>query len=390
MDLKSVFNGINVSTKSPALVESPLADTVNIYLYDISFNPGYLNYDLPTRNTEGQYINNPTFGVDLGYILTAYSKADNDLQDLRSLQILANSMIILNNNKVITKTKIRQALEDFPELANSNLAEQLEMIKIVPKSLSLDETSKLWSSFFQTRYRTSIFYTVSVIILDGNMKPEPGPLVQERRLIVWPMKFPTIDRIEPTIVEGKEPSITLFGKNMFSDKMEIKIGKTVFSSYEEIGDERCVIKIPKNLPIGIHTIQIGHAILNQIDETLKSPVKSNVVPFTLVPRLTEKKFTVSKGSDLIIGIEPGVSKSQDVSIFVGTHIFKVNIYSDPENDTFKKMSIKIPMDFPTSEGPQHFPLKIRVDDVESLLMIDKDSTSPTHNQWVPQVEVKQN
>ena len=62
----------------------------------------------------------------------------------------------------------------FQALTASDLADQVELIKITPTAMSSDDMSRLWSAI-QSHYRPSSTYQVSVVLIEGT-KPAVTPL----------------------------------------------------------------------------------------------------------------------------------------------------------------------------------------------------------------------
>jgi hypothetical protein len=62
----------------------------------------------------------------------------------------------------------------FQALAASDLADQVELIKITPDAVSPDEMSKLWTAI-QSHYRPSAAYQVSVVLIEAT-RPGRSPL----------------------------------------------------------------------------------------------------------------------------------------------------------------------------------------------------------------------
>src|SRR5206468_9418452 len=61
----------------------------------------------------------------------------------------------------------RRAIEDrLPPLLQSQLAHQLEMIKITPVPMGTEELSKLWAAL-QSPYRPTAAYQASVVLIDS-------------------------------------------------------------------------------------------------------------------------------------------------------------------------------------------------------------------------------
>ena len=92
-----------------------------------------------------------------------------------SQQILASAIRILHEKSVLTKQIIDEAIQSiednptnndaFNKIVNSNLSKQSESVRLVHKPLSVEEISKLWSSYFQTNYRLSVAYIATVVLI---------------------------------------------------------------------------------------------------------------------------------------------------------------------------------------------------------------------------------
>ena len=101
--------------------------------------------------------------------------------DFVSEILLGYGMQVLHETPVLTRDAIRAALAPnrrlpagaapaFMALTAADLADQVEMVKIVPEALNIEELSKLWSAF-QTHYRTAAAYRVSVVLIESAAQP---------------------------------------------------------------------------------------------------------------------------------------------------------------------------------------------------------------------------
>ena len=113
-------------------------------------------------------------------MLTAYGRADFQAEIL-----LGYAMHLLHERPMLDRAAIRRALDPSPldvsmlppafqALTASDLADQVELIKITPAAMSSDDMSKLWSAI-QSHYRPSSAYQVSVVLIEGT-KPAVSPL----------------------------------------------------------------------------------------------------------------------------------------------------------------------------------------------------------------------
>jgi hypothetical protein len=94
-------------------------------------------------------------------------------------------MHLLHERPMLDRPAIRRALDPSPldvsmlpptfqALAASDLADQMEAIRITPIVMSIEEMSKLWSAI-QSHYRPSAAYHVSVVLIDAQ-RPAVSPL----------------------------------------------------------------------------------------------------------------------------------------------------------------------------------------------------------------------
>ena len=113
-------------------------------------------------------------------MLTAYGRIDFEAEIL-----LGYAMHLLHERPMLDRAAIRRALSPSPldvsmlppafqALTASDLADQVELIKITPTSMSSDDMSRLWSAI-QSHYRPSSTYQVSVVLIEGT-KPAVTPL----------------------------------------------------------------------------------------------------------------------------------------------------------------------------------------------------------------------
>src|SRR5215813_1058101 len=128
--------------------------------------------DLPSRSAvTGERLSNAPLALDLHYVLTAYGKADFQAEIL-----LGYAMHLLHERPVLDRAAIRRALNPSPldvsmlppafqALTASDLADQVELIKITPATMSSDDMSKLWAAI-QSHYRPSSAYQVSVVLIE--------------------------------------------------------------------------------------------------------------------------------------------------------------------------------------------------------------------------------
>lgn len=342
------------------------SDGLNLFLYQVTWNNGYNNRDVPTRNSSGEVISKPVLGLNLHYLLTAYGSGNDDLQ---TQAILASAMRVLYENPVITRQSIDETVNNQPGLATSDLTNQTELVKLVHQPLSIEEITKIWSSFFQIHYRISVCYEATVILLDSDKKSISSLPVTDRMVYVIPFEHLSIEKIEPLVVRPtNNPTIKIIGSNLKSDSVVVQFGNIVAApKLEDINHDYISVSVPSNLSAGIKPVQVIHNIRFGSRPEPYNIFKSNVAPFVLAPNIINiSSSTIVQGATLSVEIEPAIEPHQKVEILIGDYSIPVPplVGEQPSNN----VSVRVPIDL-LAEGQQEkeFLLRIRVDGAESFL-----------------------
>jgi hypothetical protein len=164
---------------------------LNLFLYQVTPNAALRNHELPSRSSRGERLTNPPLALDLHYLVTAYGKTDFQAEIL-----LGYAMHLLHERAMLDRPAIRRALDPSPldvsmlppvfqALAASDLADQIEAVRITPAVMTIEEMSKLWAAF-QSHYRPSAAYQVSVVLIDAQ-RPARNPLPVLSRGLVDPV-----------------------------------------------------------------------------------------------------------------------------------------------------------------------------------------------------------
>ncbi|MFO0979798.1 MAG: DUF4255 domain-containing protein [Planctomycetaceae bacterium] len=105
---------------------------------------------IPTKVKSGE-TGSPPLALNLYYLLTAYGDAEREEDDHRRCLALACGVL---HDKAALRTIDIQNATGATSLKNAALESQFEQVKITPEPLTLEEMSKLWTTF-QTQYRIS-------------------------------------------------------------------------------------------------------------------------------------------------------------------------------------------------------------------------------------------
>jgi hypothetical protein len=394
--LKDLLNNGLIDHDIGALVNAPVTVTamppdrikaddlgekaqLNLFLYQITPNIGWNNVGLPSRDGQGVRLTNRPLALDLHYLLTAYGKKDFDGEIL-----LGYAMQLLHETPVLSRDAIRTALAatspvngdllppSMSPLLASDLAEQVEQIKISPQNLTMDELSKLWTAF-QGHYRPTAAYHVSVVLIESKKSTKMVLPVQERRLRVLPFQRPLIDEVLPQQLEPGNV-LTLKGENLRADKVTVSFGDTSVTP-TNVTNSRIDVTLPPDLPAGVNSAQI----IEYLDFDTGAPTEphrlfqSNTVPFILTPKLQvpavpEPAFgTIMRGTTFTVQVRPPVGRDQNVRLLLGNgSIARVQpLPADPATTT--SLPFVIPDDFPTGD----FFVRVEVAGAQSNLKYDK-------------------
>lgn len=152
-----VHPNIEISSISPHIISSSYsddADRLNIFMYMSGYNQSWKNSVHPSM--EGKKGYKDLLGIDLHYVLTAYSKSE-----LHTEILLGIGMKALNKNPVITGEKMLQVTEkNF--LKNTFSGNESQMITISLLPLNISEISQIWTAF-SAPYHPSVYYKITGI-----------------------------------------------------------------------------------------------------------------------------------------------------------------------------------------------------------------------------------
>ncbi|EKV00403.1 IPT/TIG domain-containing protein [Leptolyngbya sp. PCC 7375] len=360
----------DVSVLPPDIVlasnEVNVPDTLNLFLYRVMPNVGWRNIGYPARDSQGERVSCPPLALDLHYLLSAYSQVP-----FRAEVMLGYGMQVLHEAGVLPRELISARLSDlvnFPEniLAASTLAEQIEMIKITPEGLSTEEISKLWSAF-QTNYRPTVAYHVSVVLIESDRTARSALPVRESQVFVMPLNRPVINAVQPQLV-NPSGTLTIQGYNLQADELRVRInGDTqIAPTADNISDTEISVELPNTLQTGVKTVQVVHYINYEPNDEnpadLREGFESNTVSFILRPEIISiSPDPVAQNQSLTLTVVTPVSERQQVQLFLGDQaISNFQLVGALPTTT---LTFDIPADF----TPGEYLVRLRIDGAESEL-----------------------
>ncbi len=282
---------------------------VNIYLYQVGPNASWRNDDLPSRRGDRTLVQRPRAALDLYYLFTFYG----DEAHQEPQQIMGCVISALHSWPALTRQQIQKAISHADFLNESDLDEEIELVRFTPVSLSLEELNNLWSGFFQIPYSLSMAYQASVVFIEGKDIAQTPLPVLDRNLYVISMRQPLIEEVlaeegpgQPIFAGSK---VIVKGRNLRGDATWIQIGEKKIKP-NEVWEDRISFELPAGLRAGIQSLQVIHEMMMGTPPQVHRGSESNVEAFALRPRIE-----IEEGSSTIKA-DPEVGRDQRVVVFL--------------------------------------------------------------------------
>jgi hypothetical protein len=324
-NLSGILGDVTVSALPPdssVVTGQDGGNRLNLFLYQATPNQGWRNVDLPSRDSRGDRISNPPLALNLHYLLTAYGT-----RELFPEILLGHGMQLFHDNPVLARDAIRKALSptappaDFPTaLATSDLAEQLEQLKITPEPMNTEEISKLWTAL-QASYRPTAAYQVTVVLMQTRRSSRSALPVRARNVYVVPFRQPVIERVVSE--DGDDVPITskstilIQGERLRAPGARVFAGGFDLTASAIFSETEVKITLPPTLPdglhAGLHPFQVVHPTLMGTPPVEHSGVESNVAALLLRPTIALSPPT---GTTVKVDFTPKVGRKQRVRLLL--------------------------------------------------------------------------
>lgn len=403
---------LNVRTPLPGdpVIDLELADTVittkpldkardpegknqlNIFLYQVS--PDAQLRNMPAFGTaNGETARQPPVALKLHYLITAFGRQDDDTLAHR---LLGRAMSLLQDRAVLLPADIQAALP------GNDLHRQVERVRVTPHAISTEDLFKLWS-VFQTQYRLSTAYEVSVVLIDSaQTRRTPLPVLRRGALDEGPMVLPTTQSPFPAltgvILPPRQPGaqlatttrpgdvIALAGHGLAGGAVSVRLRHRwsptpfVLAPLPGSTGAEVQVRLPDNqidLPAGFYTVSVG------VTRPGDSERVSNALPIAIVPRIVSiapaSPITVDGAGDaaISIGLSPRAWVDQSASLLVGDREF----LAEPRTAATDTLVFRIA---PAPLG--RHTLRVRIDGVDSFAIADFTASPPSFDPAL-QVEI---
>jgi hypothetical protein len=365
---------------------------VNLFLFQTTLDGAWRNMDMPRQVQPGE-SGAPPLPLVLHYLITAYSDDD---AGVLSHRLLGQAMSALHDHPLLGSQEIVAAAnaELKTDLRLQDLSEQLERVRITPMPLSVDEMSRLWTTF-QTQYRISAAYEVAVVLLESHAATRtPLPVLsrgeQDRGAVALAGVVPPLPTLKEVLPPNRQPSalpgdlLTLRGHHLGGDGATVVVRFThprvdkpvdVTPSDASVGDTRIEAALPGDqgdkVPAGFSTVRVVYLRTGEPDRT------TNELPLMVAPMITTQlPLTVNRDPAsgevrLILACAPPVLPGQRAYLLLGER----QLPSAPHPTTTSTLDFV----FRTTREERGGLVRLRVDGVDSLL-VDRSGARPVFRQ----------
>jgi uncharacterized protein DUF4255 len=387
-DLSNV-GSFGVTALPPDRVSTGLNEPnqLNLFLYQVTANQGWRNQQLPSLDSRGQQrLSSPPLALDLHYLLTAYGS-----QDLNAEILLGYAMYILHQTPVLTRAQLRVSLgapspvdgtilpSPFGSLSAIDLADQVEMVKISPVYLSTEELSKIWTAM-QARYRPSMAYMVSVVLIQDAVDGKAAP--------------PVLQRGAP-VAQGSAPPVVSSARAAASDLLPaIRLGDDVLISGLRLGDPGIIAAIfeedrsgskvelvptpgPVSSQLFAHVPSIGedanamnkwaigvYEVSLRVNRQNSPSWTTNSVPVALAPIIAVSPLSAAAGDELTMTCTPRLTPEQETRalLIFGDRLVAADSVTNPGDTTQPTtLTFTIP-----AVDPGDYIVRLRVEGIDSI------------------------
>jgi hypothetical protein len=350
-------------------------------------------------------VRRPQAALDLHYILTFYGSETS----LEPQRVMGSVVRTLHAQPLLSRQAIETTIGSttYNYLADSDLANQVEQVKVTPIALNLEELSKLWSVFFQTAYRLSMAYVANLVLIEADAEtPQPALPVRRRNIYVRPFRDLYLEKVVASVPPDEEitsaSSLIFSGRQMRGEVTLVRIGDAQFSPMRaNLSDTRITLDLASeapasgNLRAGVQAAQIIHRLMMGTPEFEHEGIESNVVAVALRPRIREAGGvydiqvsaiqTDAEGNSfrsVAIRLLPDVGRRQRAVLLMNEY----GVDADPD-------AYRYPAEPRGADGDTvtfiispdisgEFLFRVEVDGAQSPLLLDENEASPTYHRYV--------
>jgi hypothetical protein len=360
-----------VTALPPDKVTAGDADQLNLFLYHVMPNAAWRNFDMPRQVRPGEKAQ-PPLPLILDYLITAYGKNDHAL--------LGKTMSAFHDHPLLSPDEINAVLPA------SELNRQAERVRLTLQPLSHEDMYRLWSGF-QTQYRISAAYQVSVVLIESTRLVNAAlPVLQRGEDDQGPQASAGSSPVLTALVLPDLHSsarlgetIVIQGQNLTTENVSVRfVNRTLQNPIQHeivptAGDVEGELKV--ELPNTAAAMSEWVPGLYTVALVVKRPNlpawTTNELPLGIAPLITRAPTSVVLGDTLTVTSTPRVRDGQRVLMVIGSaQAAPDSITNDPD------LTLPSAIDFtvPTLQVGSYV-VRLRVDGIDSIPVIRQGAPS---------------
>lgn len=361
--------GTSVTTRPPDRARFNITgNQLNVFLYQTAIEAGWRNEDMP--GIKSGEVGRPPMPLILHYLITAYSDTDDDLNSHR---LLGRAVSVLNDHPRLEREDLRTAIP------GADVHRQVERVHVTPQPLTVEELSKLWSTF-QTPLRISAAYQACIVLIESTLPARAAlPVLtrgkDDRGPTAVAASRPEIERIEfpgGTLAAAPEGTLVLRGHDLAGEPARVflqhlRLPTTVELTPASVTATAVVVDLATSnvsLPAGqfLLTVALGEGART---------ITSDPIPFHLAPKVTSglpAQVPRTNGiAQIDLTIAPPLVAGQDATLLIGGQAV-VGQRTDATSVTFRVADLDV----------RDYYVRVRVDGADSAL-IDVSGPTPEYD-----------
>lgn len=369
--VKAVASGANTVTHPPHEVDVTAQEAlVNLFLFQTQID-GSLRNELPAGVGPGE-TGEPALPLVLRYLLTPFVPGGDDLQAHR---LLGGALQALHSRPVLTRTE----LADIAPY--SDVSRQVDTIRITWEPFEEKDIFSLWS-VFQTPYRLSTVLEVRAVLIDSRRVPRTAPPVLTRSADGrGPQASPGLDsgtvRLDGVRYPSGQPAarvndaVEVVGANLSAigavRLTHLGAGTVVDVSLPAQAATPASVRfaVPSGIPAGISAVTLLAG--SPAAELPSGPGYLAVAPTVTSPLPASVARDGAGNAVVSLTASPAFATGQRVAVLLG---------SDPYSAATSGSTATCTV--PHAVPGDHL-LRLRVDGVDSLLVLDRTATPPVYD-----------
>jgi len=377
----------------------------NIFLFHVTPNSHWRNTDLPTRDGSGALVANPRAALDLHYLITFYG----DDSQLEAQRLLGIALRTFHTQPTLSRTLIEQTRAtlvgpplNLSFLADADLEDAPELVRLIHISMSTDELARIWSVFsFKTTFNVALVYQASVVLLDKAAAVTAAPPVQSRNVYVDATGGVAVDSVVPQpdpnapILPGG--ALAVLGRgfgNAGPGSVQVLIdGAAISPPPSDVKPTRIGLTLPAGIEAGTRGLQVAIPRLMGTPPVAHIGLTSNLVAFVLRPQLQgiaaqDVTTGVVGGQTLVAAtlvatVNPAVGSRQKATLLLNevqavaappARSYAFTIPSRPDSDPPESATLSFPI---TGVVAGKYVARVQIDGAQSPVALDGSNPNQT-------------